>query len=153
MCLFIDTLYHTTRGHNYVPLVADRPLLVRKAVDTVNGKYYSPFMGTPVPIGVVKKTQLRTFEGFSYGGGMKNRVEHGFHTFLYSVDNRFIWNRLFMSKTPKLLIGVIPVGAKYFRGKGNEVVSNQIIYFESEEAVLNYFGVTKLSAPYTDKVI
>ena len=149
MCLYIAGYRHKpdpNRISSYLPLVADRPLLVKKRVrrGSVPGTYFAPYRGDRIEFGVPLETTLDRHY---------TMVEKGFHCYLYSAT-RSDWEvrSSLDSYDVTTIFCVIPVGAEYYIGTDREVVTNKIMYFETHKDVADYYGISLAelqdTAPY-----
>lgn len=151
MCLYVDEQRHNKNVIGYRrSFVADRPLVIKKRVRTnvTNGGvivYLSPYYRSNViQFGVSLKTTLGVRK--SVYGSRRMVVEQGFHGFLYSADASTWKNRGTIDTPDSVTIyGVIPVGAKYYVGLDDEVVTDQIMYFKSVAAINKHYKVSKLA--------
>lgn len=161
MCLSIDRFRHVERRKHKdgatraVSFKADRPLIIKKRVrctfirakgETVSdAKYTSPYWNTPIEFGKVLKTKMGYIKGY-YNG---ERIERGFHGFLYSAQPcNWVHRSMLRAHDIVTIYGVIPQGARYYIGIDKEVVSESIIYFKSLHELRAYYGVNTIGEPH-----
>ena len=141
MCLYINgsrhqrDCFYPANKCKYKPLIADRPLLVKKRVRlNDNGEYKSPYQHTKIKFRVALSTELDT---------SASSVDAGFHCYLYSAGSSDWSERpTLCGRSIVTIYGVIPLGAEYYIGDNKEVVTDQIMYFECQKAVADYYGIT-----------
>lgn len=146
MCLYIAAFRHKrdpNRIGSYLPLVADRPLLVKKRVrrGSVPGTYFAPYRGDRIEFGVPLETKLDRHYSV---------VENGFHCYLYNAT-RSDWEvrNTLDNYDVSTIFCVIPEGAEYYIGTDREVVTNKIMYFEHHKDVADYYGISLMELQAT----
>lgn len=161
MCLTIDQNRHNKRDFKATikgrakEFVADRPLVIKKRVRykhiTAGRKQYrSPYFDTTIRMQKPYECIMSV-----YDNGHRATVERGFHGYLMSATAIDWQMRPTLTRIDICTIyGVIPTGAKYFIGRGGEVVSSAVMYFESLQDIKDYYDVERLADPhrggYTD---
>ena len=128
MCLYVDERYHTTLE----PKTAMFPILVYKALeysDYYMG-YISPYMEIEYEFGELNTSHL-IFDDEN------DSVEDGLHacTTKESAENhcyRFSYGDIFPA--------IIPVGAMFFIGENNEIVSTELIVYKNLRALTRVHG-------------
>lgn len=166
MCLTIDKKRHHQREtgeftkNRPKEFVADRPLIIMKRVrfrriDAVRKQYRSPYYDTLIRLKQLYKCTMNVRFSEYNSEVYRSVVERGFHGFLMSATVSDWYNRPTLLKSNITTIyGVIPVGAKYYIGCNKEVVSNEVMYFETLQDIANHYNVEKLADPhfggYTD---
>ncbi|QDJ96250.1 hypothetical protein Xoosp13_63 [Xanthomonas phage Xoo-sp13] len=138
MCLIINDKYHTDR----TPKVATQPILVWKVLESATEKQaVSPYQGATWRFGVQKKVNF----SFTQTGDITS-VGAGLHAFI-SKDCRSIsrmvinWYHVYATVYP----AVIPVGAEYFIGSNDEIVSTQLTVYKTVAECLAAFGATEFA--------
>lgn len=129
MCLDIDT------NLNRTPKIATFPIVVYKALDRYKNRYESPYQAFKYDFGVLYTRKMRKVDS--------RYIEHGLHACITKEQAA-----MHMFETHSVMVfGVIPVGAQFYLGHDDEIVSNQMILFKTTAALKKYFGVQKLGTP------
>ena len=132
MCLVIDLDVHEIKGKRPAPLIADKDYYVLKFVSDWNfeqGHGVSFFRKAKQHANTILKSRL-TKQKVLIGD---YRVYQGLHSVsAKSIMPRskalFMWDSANSDST--LLLAKIPKGAKYYKGCGNDIVSNRLILIE-----------------------
>jgi hypothetical protein len=140
MCLNIDVNHHPKYGSRGQAFVAKQPILVYKRLSSADDKGgHAPYMGTRWLFGVEKRVPYFTYDGFT--SSPRRYVEAGLHAFWHKDARRL---RNFRNQA---FPAVIPVGAKFFIGEGNEIVSTALTVYRTEEDMLRAFNAKKVGTP------
>ena len=139
MCLYVVDAFHPNR-RSRIPLVAKQPILVWKQLDNCNDTHgYSPYRGTRWDYGKEK-----TVHRFTYGGGARRRdyrlVEGGLHAFTSVTAIR-------IPSGGNICPAVIPVGARFWLGCYDEIVSDKMTVYRTVPDLFTALGITKFAKP------
>lgn len=141
MCLYVDYTFHSNLSSG-IPLVAKQPILVWKRLNPCNRNHgYSPYMGTRWDYGKEK-----TVHRFTYGGGARRRdyrvVEGGLHAFTSRNAKRASYGG-----DDIIYPAVIPVGARFWLGYHDEIVSDKMTVYRTEKDLFTALGITGYANP------
>ena len=128
MCLDIDI------SLNRKPKTATFPIVVYKVLERYKNRYESPYRGFRYDFGVLYTSEIRKVDSY---------IEEGLHACITEEQAA-----MHMFEPHSVMVfGVIPVGAQFYLGHDDEIVSNQMILFKTTAALKKYFGVQKLGTP------
>lgn len=112
--------------------IAEEDIIVYKILlKYLDGSYISPFKGMPYQIGELKtasikyKDYIRTIFDFSFRGQI---IDEGLHA--YTTKGSAIGVAFHIPMVTAVVKAVIPKGATYVLGTGNEIVSTQLKLIE-----------------------
>ena len=128
MCLYVDERYHTTLE----PKTAKFPILVYKALeysDYYMG-YISPYMEIEYEFGELNTSHL-IFDDEN------DSVEDGLHA---CTTKESAENHCYRLSYGEIFPAIIPVGAKFFIGEKNEIVSTGLIVYKNLRALTRVHG-------------
>ena len=139
MCLYVADKIHPNRRSG-IPLVAKQPILVWKRLDNCNDTHgYSPYRGTRWDYGKEK-----TVHRFTYAGGGRQTgygvVEAGLHAYTSVTAIR-------IPSGGNIYPAVIPVGARFWLGYHDEIVSDKMTVYRTVPDLFTALGITKFAKP------
>lgn len=111
--------------------IADKDIIVYKiVVKSLNGVYYSPWRDFPYEIGKLYTANIRYHTRLQYKTIDKypitrTIIEEGLHAFI-NHSTAFLTAATVPVSGLSIVKGVIPRGAMYVLGTGNEIVSTQL---------------------------
>lgn len=141
MCLHVNKNVHPGRKRRIAtrPLVVHKDLISRWSDRWPNTEWVSPYhrhtQNSTWRIGVANKETL-TKGGHLLGGCPT--IYKGLHSALPRRKRLGYTKRLW---------AVIPAGARFYVGLNKDIVSDQLIVFDTKKAMLSYLGVKSLAPP------
>ena len=128
MCLYIDTTYHPTLN----PKTAKFPILVYKSLEYSDNHmgYISPYMRLEYEFGVKYSSYLIVDDE-------NDSVEDGLHA---CTTRESAENHCYRSNYGDIFPAIIPVGAMFFIGEKNEIVSTELIVYKNLRALTRVHG-------------
>lgn len=128
MCLYVDERYHTTLE----PKTAKFPILVYKSLEysDYHMGYISPYMGIEYEFGVKYSSNLIVDDE-------NDSVEDGLHA---CTTRESAENHCYRSNYGDIFPAIIPVGAMFFIGEKNEIVSTELIVYKNLRALTRVHG-------------
>lgn len=148
MCLVVDFRYHSDRK----PKVADRPFIVKKRLrkDRLADKYITPYQYTEVIFGMLYDN-FRDFEEEidRVIRGVDRTIDYGHHSFRYGTTIQDFIDRRYTiaDRNTVWVYGVIPAGTRFYVGLYDDLVSEQIVYYQTLNDIKKAYGCKNLGKP------
>lgn len=131
MCLTINTRRHLYSGSfpctEYVPLVAKKPFIVYKILNSIKDGLQTPFQKTHIDFisgnAVLEAPMMDHYQNSLY-------VNIGIHAFEKRVTAEYslkVWSCSDTTLNLAIYEAIIPAGTKYFCGLNDAIVSEKLI--------------------------
>ena len=148
MCLSVNLNYHKVQDNQPIALVAKQSLLVYKVLSSTDGVHYNtPFQYKSINFDdkngmfFYETTKFSIFEDLDYD----YNVTCGIHSFI-DIDVANCVKKFFKKRSIiriSICYAIIPKGSKFYIGVDGDVVSNDLVVFESKTKYnknKEYFG-------------
>ena len=148
MCLSVNLNYHKVEDNKPIALIAKQSLLVYKVLSSTDGvHYHTPFQYQSINFDdkygmfFYETTKFSIFEDLDY----EYNVTCGIHSFM-DIHIANLVKKYFQKRSIIRIVirhAIIPKGSKFYIGVDGDVVSNDLVVFESKTKYnknKEYFG-------------